>query len=295
MRKALPSSINPERLSGISDEASSNRKGAKILLVHPDRLRPNPVQPRTTFAREPLESLIESIRVNGILQPLLVRPEEDGNYTIITGERRWRAAKELGLADIPVTIRKCGDEELENLALVENIQREDLSLVEEIFSIGRLLEIQKRISPRTQEAVAKGIGKDLSYVKNRARFLSLGKDILEQLGQIPKVGFEILDHVLKLPEGNRAGYVSSLAGQAGVLPRPSKSKVNQGGKKASNKMKLSGKGPSGVYSVQIAFRTKEVPPQAYLDAYLDGLVTLSNQLGIPEEVLSATVQSRFEK
>lgn len=295
MRKPLPSSIKPERLSMISDEASSNKKGAKILLVHPDRCRPNPFQPRTVFAREPLESLIESIRVEGILQPLLVRQEEDGNYTIIMGERRWRAARELGLPDIPVTLRKCSDEELENLALVENIQRESLSLVEEILSIGRLLEIRKQTSARAQEEVAKGLGKNVSFIKNRARFLALGKEVLEQLGKSPKVGFEILDQVLKLPEPLRNDYVSKLVAETGDVSRLPKTKVKKDGKRSPNKIKLSGKGPSGVFSVQISFRTKEVSPQAYLDAYLDGLVSLSDQLGIPRETLSASVQTRFEK
>lgn len=128
----------------------------------------NPYQPRRTFAPEALEELAESIRQHGILQPLTVRPRE-GGYELIAGERRLQAARKAGLTEVPVTVRDCTDEEMLALALVENLQREDLNAMEAARSYQRLVE-EFGLS---QAEVASCVGKSRSAVANTLRLLAL--------------------------------------------------------------------------------------------------------------------------
>ncbi|MEW6517700.1 MAG: ParB/RepB/Spo0J family partition protein [candidate division FCPU426 bacterium] len=142
-----------------------------------DRIVPNPHQPRQDFVPHELEELAASIRENGIVQPILVRPRGEGAYELVAGERRLRAAKLAGLAQVPVVIRDLSDTESLELALVENIQREDLNPVEEAVAFNQLLT-QFEL---TQEELAKKIGKDRSSVANTLRLLQLSEPILDMM------------------------------------------------------------------------------------------------------------------
>lgn len=137
---------------------------------------PGPMQPRSRFDEVRLRELADSIRANGIVQALLVRPK--GNrYEIIAGERRWRAAKLAGLETVPVMIREVPDAQLLEIALIENIQREDLNPIEEAQALSRLVDTVGV----TQEMLAERIGRDRSYVSNYLRLLRLPLDIQDLL------------------------------------------------------------------------------------------------------------------
>lgn len=138
-------------------------------------LEPNRLQPRRTFDEEAITSLADSIREHGILQPIVVRPLADGAYQIVAGERRWRAARMLGLSEVPVIIRELDDLETMQLALIENLQRENLNPVEEAQGYRELMTQHGM----TQEEVAKTVGKSRSAIANTVRILALPPQVLE--------------------------------------------------------------------------------------------------------------------
>ena len=142
-------------------------------------IEPRKDQPRKTFEREALEVLADSIATYGVLQPIIVRenPDSAGNYEIIAGERRWRAAKMAGLSEIPVVIFVGDDLKVAQVALIENIQREDLNPVEEALGYGALIDK----FGLTQDQVAKQVGKDRSTITNMLRLLNLPGAVLEML------------------------------------------------------------------------------------------------------------------
>ncbi|MGH9464458.1 MAG: ParB/RepB/Spo0J family partition protein, partial [Thermoanaerobaculia bacterium] len=142
------------------------------------RLRPNRLQPRASFEEASLAELAESIRLQGVVQPLVVTPAADGNFVIIAGERRWRAAQRAGLAEVPVVVREVADErELLELALVENLQRTDLNPVEEAEGLQALAAS----FGLAQEAIAQRLGKSRTSVANSLRLLRLPYDVLDFL------------------------------------------------------------------------------------------------------------------
>ena len=143
-----------------------------------ESLRPNRFQPRTDFDDAKLDELAESIRSQGVVQPIVVTPDGGGRFTIIAGERRWRAARKAGLAEVPVAVREvAGDRELLELALVENVQRSDLNPVEEAEAY-RTLAASFELS---QEEIAVRVGKSRSTVTNALRLLNLPQEILDEL------------------------------------------------------------------------------------------------------------------
>jgi len=141
-----------------------------------DRIRPNRFQPRAGFREEPLKELADSIRANGILQPLIVRPVGD-TYELIAGERRWRAAQMAGLEKVPALVKSVTDERLLEMALIENIQREDLTPLETARGYQMLMEEYAL----TQEQVAQRVGKQRSSVANYVRLLKLPEIVRELL------------------------------------------------------------------------------------------------------------------
>lgn len=141
-----------------------------------DLLTPNPQQPRTYIEEQPLEELAQSIRANGVIQPILVRRIDD-RYEIVAGERRWRAAQRAGLLKVPVTIRDVPDERLLQVALIENIQREDLNAIEEAQAYRRLADEHQM----SQEAIATAVGKDRATVANYIRLLRLPPEVRNEL------------------------------------------------------------------------------------------------------------------
>ena len=138
-----------------------------------DRLVRSDKNPRFTFSDESLEELSDSIKQRGVMQPLLVRPLQDGRFMIIAGERRWRAAQKAGLHEVPVVVREATEGEALELAIIENVQRSDLNAIEEAMGYQRLIEeFQHR-----QEDLAKIIGKSRSHVANTLRLLNLPPSI----------------------------------------------------------------------------------------------------------------------
>lgn len=139
-------------------------------------IQPNPLQPRQAFDQAAIDELAESIRQKGILQPLLVR-RVNGAYELIAGERRFRAAQQLGMEQVPVTVRDCADGEMLEVALIENIQRENLNALEEARAYRRLSDEFNL----TQDEIAKRVGKDRSTVANTVRLLQLPQEIQRQI------------------------------------------------------------------------------------------------------------------
>lgn len=140
-------------------------------------IEPNRDQPRKYFSDEAIASLADSIREHGMLQPVLVRPLNSGGYQIVAGERRWRAARMLGMDEIPVNIRELSDTEAMQISLIENLQRENLNPVEEALGYKELIENYGM----TQDKVAKTVGRSRSSVANAVRLLSLPERVLKMV------------------------------------------------------------------------------------------------------------------
>jgi ParB family chromosome partitioning protein len=138
-------------------------------------LKPGRLQPRTLFDDDEIDSLAESIRQQGIIQPILARPakDSDGDYEIIAGERRWRAAQRAGLHEVPVVVHFIGDQDALEIALVENLQRQDLNILEEAEAYDRLV----REYGNLQEDVAKALGRSRSHITNAIRLLTLPDEV----------------------------------------------------------------------------------------------------------------------
>lgn len=171
-------------LSALLDPTSSDKEphsqetiGALSLLV--DNIVPGKNQPRYSFPEEDLESLSLSIQEKGVLQPILVRRllNQDGKYEIVAGERRWRAAKKVGLSQIPVIIKDFTDREALEVGLLENIQRQDLNPIEEAEGYRRLAEEFNH----TQESLSQALGKSRSHIANTLRLLTLPKKVRDYL------------------------------------------------------------------------------------------------------------------
>ena len=156
----------------IPDTPAPAAASDRSLDVDTDLLRPNKFQPRTHMDDERIEDLARSIRANGIIQPIVVRRVEKG-YEIIAGERRWRAAQRAGLLKVPVVVRDIPEERLLAVALIENIQREDLNPIEEAVAYRRLSDEFHL----TQEQIADAVGKDRSSIANYVRLLRLPQEV----------------------------------------------------------------------------------------------------------------------
>ena len=159
------------------DAAPSLEAESGVRTIPLREIEPDPNQPRKTFGEEGLAELAASIAEHGLLQPIAVRPQPSGGYRIVAGERRWRACRMAGLTDVPVVVREVSDQEAMELALVENLQREDLDPVEEACGIRELME---RCS-LTQEQAAQKLGKSRSALANSLRLLGLPPEALELL------------------------------------------------------------------------------------------------------------------
>lgn len=176
------------------DAAPSFESDTRIETLPLREIEPDPGQPRKTFDDETLAELSASIAEHGLLQPIAVRPKPSGGYLIVAGERRWRASRMAGLTEVPVIIKDVTDEQAMELALVENLQREDLDPVEEAAGIRELMTR----CDLTQEQAARKLGKSRSALANSLRLLSLPETVLELL----KSGFITIGHakvVLGLP------------------------------------------------------------------------------------------------
>ena len=162
-------------LLGDFEEATAESSAYKLLPIY--KIEPNPDQPRQDFDEEELQLLADSIAVHGVIQPLTVRETATGYYQIIAGERRWRAARLANLSEIPVVVIEADDRKAMELALIENLQRQDLNPVEEALGYQTLMEDYGL----TQEQTATQVGKSRPAVANALRLLSLAPEVLELL------------------------------------------------------------------------------------------------------------------
>jgi ParB family transcriptional regulator, chromosome partitioning protein len=176
-RKALGKGINaliPDFEMGVPETPAKGSVKATELLI--DEISPNRFQPRKYFDDEKLEELVASIRENGVLQPVVVQRSGE-RYELIVGERRWRASKKAGLSKIPVVIREVTDAQALELAIIENIHRQDLNPIEEAESYARLSDE----FALTQEMIAKKVGRSRTAVTNTLRLLKLSRNVKEDL------------------------------------------------------------------------------------------------------------------
>ena len=162
-------------LLGDFQEETAEKSPYQLLPIH--KVEPNRNQPRQDFDEEELEALAESIRVHGVIQPLTVRELPSGYYQIIAGERRWRASRIAGLREIPAVIVEADDKKTMELALIENLQRQDLNAVEEALGYRSLMADYGL----TQEDAANRVGKSRSAVANALRLLNLAPEVLEKV------------------------------------------------------------------------------------------------------------------
>lgn len=168
---ALMADVAPEA----TQEPGASRR--PDMLVPIEKLVANPDQPRRLFKEEDLADLTSSVKEKGIIQPLIVRETADGNYEIVAGERRWRAAQRAQLHEIPVLVRKFDDVEVLEVAIIENIQRADLNSIEEAAGYRQLMD---RFG-HTQEKLSEALGKSRSHIANLMRLLSLPEDVQDHV------------------------------------------------------------------------------------------------------------------
>ena len=227
------------------ENAADNEGAVNIRLTD---IEPNRDQPRKDFNEDSLAELAESIEKHGLIQPIVVRPEANGSYRIIAGERRWRACRMAGLTEVPVIIKEIDDKQLMEIALIENLQREDLNAVEEALGYRSLIDTYNL----TQEQVAESVGKSRSSVANALRLLNLTVEELQALreGEITSGHARAL---LSMEEGQARKDMLSLAKQgASVRELEKLSKAS-----ASPKSKASPKIKDSYYSeVEISLRNE---------------------------------------
>ncbi|OWR32143.1 nucleoid occlusion protein [Saccharibacillus sp. O23] len=160
------------KLFGLTERSS----GDEIKQVPVDEVVSSPYQPRTIFDEEKIEELCQTIKTHGVIQPIVVRMR-GGRYEIIAGERRWRAVRKLGLTTVPAVVREFNDSQAASIALIENLQREGLTAIEEAVAYEKLLEIHQL----TQESLAQRLGKSQSTIANKLRLLQLPEAVKQAL------------------------------------------------------------------------------------------------------------------
>lgn len=170
------------RLFGLGDKGKAELEEQdyhpnEVVQLEVNKIVPNRFQPRTIFDEEKIKELAQTIRTHGMIQPIIVRKTDDGNYELIAGERRWRAVTLLEWEHIPAIIRDLTDTETASIALIENLQREELTAIEEAKAYHQLLEMHSL----TQEALAQRLGKNQSTIANKLRLLKLPEPVQDAL------------------------------------------------------------------------------------------------------------------
>ena len=165
--------LSPAIVSLLSSDAPSRPGGIRNLPL--DRIVPNPEQPRVTFIQETIDELAASIREHGVLQPVLVRPIGPGQFQLVAGERRWRASQRAGLTTIPAMIEEIDDETALEIAIIENLQREDLSPLDEATMYDKMI----REHGYSIRKLAEKLGKDKGYLENRLRLADAPAEVRE--------------------------------------------------------------------------------------------------------------------
>ena len=206
--KGLSSLIPPKIDKEIFSKASAILPGEeRISQIPVDKIKANPHQPRSNFDHESLEDLTNSIKEHGILQPLILAPAGN-NYQVIAGERRWRAAQLLNLKTVPAVVREMEEQQKLELALVENIQRQDLNPIEEAVAFQRLIDEFSL----TQEEVSRRVGKSRAAVANTLRLLSLPAAIQKAL-MSGKINFSAARIIAGLPPAERLKFFEKIIKQ----------------------------------------------------------------------------------
>lgn len=199
------SELSPAIISLLGDDASQRGKGGAVRNIPLDRIDPNPDQPRLTFDEDSLQELAASITEHGVLQPILVRPGADGRYQLIAGERRWRSAQIAGLRQIPALVEEIDDETALEIAIIENLQREDLSPLDEALMYERMTT-EHGYSLRK---LAQKLGKDKGYIENRLRLA----DAPSEIKQLVSLRKDTLSHAYELLKVDDARKRRKLAEQ----------------------------------------------------------------------------------
>jgi ParB family transcriptional regulator, chromosome partitioning protein len=195
--------LSPSIISLLTSEHSGRSVGVKSIAL--DRIEPNPDQPRTIFDEGALHELANSIREHGVLQPILVRPLGENRYQLVAGERRWRASKEAGLAAIQALVEEIDDDTALEIAIIENLQREDLSPLEEATMYDRMIH-EHGYSIRK---LADKLGKDKGYLENRLRLA----DAPEEIRELVSLRKDTLSHAYELLKVDDPKKRRRLAGQ----------------------------------------------------------------------------------
>lgn len=219
MAKNLRKAVSSERLAELAaiapkiSDVPVKTFGRRVLeqlrYVDITLLRPNPFQPRKTFSDEQLADLTTSITEQGIIQPVVGRANQDGTFTLIAGHRRWLAAQKAGLSVIPMIVREASDEELQLLALIENIQREDLHTIDKAQA---LIDLADRFP--TQEEAAQAVGMKRSSFANWLCVRELSPEVLDICRQIPDFSLKSLQRVTALPSNRRLMLVRQMQAMA---------------------------------------------------------------------------------
>lgn len=161
-----------EQFSKLFGLAAEKTSGDEVRQIPVDEVESSPYQPRTIFDDDKIDELLQTIRTHGVIQPIVVRVR-NGKYEIIAGERRWRAVKKLGLETIPAIIREFNDSQAASIALIENLQREGLTSIEEAVAYQKLIDLHQL----TQESLAQRLGKSQSTIANKIRLLQLPEEV----------------------------------------------------------------------------------------------------------------------
>lgn len=221
-KKGLGKGLDALFTTDFDGAPESAEQGTSSSLVRITDIDPNKNQPRKLFFDDSLEELAESIRIHGILQPLALRRTEGGRYQIIAGERRFRAAKRAGLTEVPAVIVKASDKETAELALIENLQREDLNPVEEAEGFRRLMDEFEL----TQEQAAERLGKSRSSLANALRLLALSDEALALLreGKIERGHAKV---ILSLSDKKHQAEAANIVAERGLNVRQTEELVRR--------------------------------------------------------------------
>jgi len=195
--------LSPAIVSLLSPDSPTRSVGVRIVPV--DHIEPNPEQPRMVFDADALQELAASIREHGVLQPILVRPRGENRYQLIAGERRWRATREAGIATIPALVEEIDDDTALEIAIIENLQREDLSPLEEATMYDRMI----RDHGYSIRKLAEKLGKDKGYLENRLRLA----DAPEEIRELVSLRKDTLSHAYELLKVDDPKKRRKLAGQ----------------------------------------------------------------------------------
>ena len=281
--------LSPAIVSLLSNDRQGRSRGG-VRNIDVERITPNPEQPRLAFDETSLEELAASIREHGVLQPILVRPLEDGEFQLIAGERRWRASKAAGIPTIPALVEEIDDDTALEISIIENLQREDLSPLDEASMYDRMV----REHGYSVRRLAQKLGKDKGYLENRLRLADAPEDI-RQLVSLRK---DTLSHAYELLKVEDPKKRRKLAGQVArgeltliklrdkIEGRPSRSAPDQ--IDADGVMPAPEPGDEMADAAEAAW-TGVRPETAITD---DSLVNAKQQLSDAVESLLAVLQAR---